>query len=147
MMSRFKTGLKIISIVGLSGFILACSTSQPLVNPQSAIYQQPVSDETMQQAIYAALKKYEWQLVKQQPGAVYASYNKNNRHLANIKITYNSRQFKIQHESSTGLNYKAEKGSIHRNYNRWVRNLVNDINSELSFSQPHTINLRQETER
>ncbi|WP_039017692.1 hypothetical protein [Halocynthiibacter namhaensis] len=51
-------------------------------------------------------------------------------HTAIVDITFDRQVYNITYVGSQNLNYR--NGRIHRNYNRWVRNLENDIAVELS---------------
>ncbi len=51
-------------------------------------------------------------------------------HVAVVNITFSRRDFSITYNSSQNLRHR--KGNIHRNYNRWVNNLRNDITLELN---------------
>lgn len=51
-------------------------------------------------------------------------------HTAVVDITFDRQTYNITYIDSTNLNYR--NGRIHRNYNRWIRNLENDIAVELS---------------
>ena len=44
---------------------------------------------------------------------------------AEVRITYTATSYDIKYDSS--LNLQASGGKIHKNYNRWVRNLDKDI--------------------
>ncbi|MBF5602231.1 hypothetical protein HQI21_26760, partial [Escherichia coli] len=46
------------------------------------------------------------------------------------KPTYTATYYNIKYDSS--LNLQASDGKIHKNYNRWVRNLDKDIQVNLS---------------
>lgn len=126
-----KVGLAI----GFCSFVLVgCSTSAPVVSvTQSVNTQQASSSKRTQSAIYAALQGRGWQLRSDDGSQIIASYNKQDKHLAVIQIDYSGYKYTIQHRSSQGLNYNAKRHSIHRNFNRWVKNLELDINSRLSF--------------
>ena len=50
-------------------------------------------------------------------------------HVAVVDIHYNDSAYSITYKQSDNLDYKA--GKIHRNYNRWVRNLDLDLQQSL----------------
>ena len=50
-------------------------------------------------------------------------------HVAVVDIHYDESAYSITYKQSDNLNYKA--GKIHRNYNRWVRNLDLDLQQNL----------------
>lgn len=51
-------------------------------------------------------------------------------HVAEVRITYTASSYDIKYDSS--FNLQASGGKIHKNYNRWVRNLDKDIQLNLS---------------
>ena len=53
-------------------------------------------------------------------------------HMAVVEIPYTENSFSIKYKDSQNLNYDASTGSIHNNYNGWVRNLENAIQVQLS---------------
>ena len=63
------------------------------------------------------------------PGVIKARYQTRN-HVAEVRITYTATYYNIKYDSS--LNLQASDGKIHKNYNRWVRNLDKDIQVNLS---------------
>lgn len=54
-------------------------------------------------------------------------------HVAVVDINHNTETFSITYRDSTNLNYDAEKGIIHPNYNGWIQNLENAIVRETSM--------------
>jgi uncharacterized lipoprotein YmbA len=129
---------KLAAVMGLcSAFLLAgCGTSAPItVASYSLSRATQASQAEMQTAIYKALKRRGWHLQSDDGRQIQARYNKQNRHIVDIRIDYSANDFKIHYLSSQGMNFNAKKNTIHRNYNRWVANLERDISSELSFNQ------------
>lgn len=51
-------------------------------------------------------------------------------HTAEIRINYTASSYDINYENSQNL--RASGGQIHKNYNRWVRNLDKEIQLNLS---------------
>ena len=49
---------------------------------------------------------------------------------ASIDIRFNKKSYSITYKDSTNLNYNGTK--IHRNYNTWIQNLDNRIQTEIS---------------
>lgn len=52
-------------------------------------------------------------------------------HSATIKIDYNKNSYKITYITSTNLNYTSDY-TIHKNYNGWITNLTNAVDSYLN---------------
>jgi len=111
--------------------LAACSTSKPPL----AISQAPIaashSTSEVESAILSALAGRGWQVAEKTPGKIVATIDVRGRHSAKIAVLYSAASFSIDYVDSTGLEYDAEKKTIHRNYNRWVANLRNDINMKL----------------
>lgn len=55
----------------------------------------------------------------------------NRQHVATVAITFDQRKFNIEYVSSQNLKHVGTR--IHRNYNRWVHNLENDIRKQMQF--------------
>lgn len=116
--------------------LVGCGTSAPIVVASHSLsHAQHASQDSVQKAIYSALKRRGWQLQSDNGWQIRASYNKQNRHIVNVKIHYTANSYQIEHASSQGMKYNPKKNTIHRNYNRWVANLERDISAELSFQQ------------
>ena len=126
-----QTGLALI----LGAALLAgCSTSAPIQEPtQTLEFRKTLTTEQMQSAIYQSLHRYGWQMQSDDGHIIIARYNKQDRHIVVIRIEYSPQRFTILHQSSEGMEYNAKRQTIHRNYNRWIRNLETDIQSRLSF--------------
>ena len=54
-------------------------------------------------------------------------------HQADVKITYGGGMIKIEYDASMNLGYSEKGGEpyIHRNYNRWIRNLERYISQNV----------------
>ena len=52
-------------------------------------------------------------------------------HVAKVDILFDTKSYSITYKDSTNLDYK--NGRIHRNYNKWVQNLNNDIQSKIPY--------------
>jgi len=126
-----KTGFAL----SLCAFVLVgCSTAAPVMSISQTVNTQQAGDSMRTQiAIYEALQGRGWQLQSDDGSKIIARYNKQDRHTAVIQIDYSAYRYSIKHVSSQGLNYNVKRNSIHRNFNRWIKNLEMDINSKLSF--------------
>lgn len=113
-------------------FISGC-TSKPIYNAEERFSSQmQLSDRQMQRAIVTALNDRQWKIQSLQPGMVKAAITVRGRHHAEVDIPYDSTSFQINLRSSWGLNEK--NGKIHRNYNRWVNRLRDNILKELDVN-------------
>lgn len=123
----------------LLAFLVGC-TSQPLQNvenmaiPEHSNGNQPTLAQ-IEQAVVSAAAKRGWIPNAVKPGLVTAKIDVR-QHSAHVEIPYSRAAFSIHYKDSENLDYR--RGSIHRNYNRWVANLAQDIKRELLIarSQP-----------
>lgn len=69
-----------------------------------------------------------WQVQDLSPGLIQATL-KQRSHVAVVNIKYSNKAYSIEYVSSQDLLYDGSK--IHRNYNRWVKTLEQDINKEM----------------
>lgn len=123
-----------IALFLAAALLAGCSTSAPLLTTtQTLDAGKSVSSGQMQTAIYQSLQRYGWQMDSDDGSTIMAHYNKHDRHIAVIRIDYSAHRFSIRHQSSEGLNYNEQRNTIHRNYNRWIQNLEQDIRSRISF--------------
>jgi hypothetical protein len=54
------------------------------------------------------------------------------KHFATVDVFYDSKSFTINYKNSRNLNYDPAAGTIHTNYNSWIRNLQQDIQTEVT---------------
>jgi len=52
--------------------------------------------------------------------------------MAEALIAFDTESFSISYVNSAELRYDAVKKTIHRKYNLWVVNLINDINAAIA---------------
>ncbi|KAB7895542.1 hypothetical protein ASE93_15715 [Serratia sp. Leaf50] len=116
--------------------VLVCTTlltgcinhTAPIRNVSEAISTTHTSEQ-VKKAILVAGAQRGWQMTAPQNGLILATLTPRN-HVAKVKITYTAINYNIQYVSSENLN--AEGGKIHKNYNRWVANLDQDIKAQLN---------------
>lgn len=122
--------MKKILIVTLAIIMAGCTTT-----PIYQVDRHPIpptatnlSKKKIKKAIVEAAVLRGWQVESVKPGRLRGTY-KRRSHKAVIEIHYTQKSYRILYKSSENL--KAGNGSIHRNYNRWVRNLERDIDIKL----------------
>jgi hypothetical protein len=112
---------------------IACSTNQPIHNitnhniPQRGDAQ--LSSQEISQAIKDACVYKRWQPKQLEPGVIQAEITVRGRHTAVILISYDTDSYSIDYERSTGLDHRGNE--IHRNYNKWVILLDEQISDRL----------------
>jgi len=122
--------LVLIMLFGLTVPVLAGKT-QPAYEPEIFI-EGNHSSEKIAQVIKSALSGRTWAVKGEEKGVIKSQIWVRS-HSAKIRITYTKKSIKIHFEASENLN-ESRKGDtvfIHRNYNRWITNLENDIKAGL----------------
>jgi len=66
------------------------------------------------------------------PSDIPIAWNYVGRHMAECLIKFDTSTFSITYVNSSTLLYDAEENKIHRNYNLWVAELINNINVAIS---------------
>ncbi len=131
MLNRVLTTVGAVAMLGLS---LPAFAAPMLVIPVQRIAS-PMTLEQVQKCVVNAATKHQWQIVRKDKNSVLLRYSRNAKWAADVKVTYSTKQYKIDYVDSYGLKYKEANGlgDIHRNYNRWVNNLNNTIQKNLSL--------------
>lgn len=88
----------------------------------------PPSAARIKAAILHAGKTRGWTMVESEPGRVTLRYAPRTHEVV-VAVRYDNNGFKIEYVSSVEMNYrmKGDAPEIHGNYNRWIRNLSQDI--------------------
>ena len=112
--------------------VLVLAAASVLADPGPIVVPPGFSDAAVAQAIRLGVAKRGWVITRQDPGYMEATLHLRS-HVATIGLNYDVRQITIHYVSSENLDYEVEKGVtyIHRNYLKWVGNVVHDINIEL----------------
>ncbi|MDH3691235.1 MAG: SHOCT domain-containing protein [Gammaproteobacteria bacterium] len=59
-----------------------------------------------------------------------AKLNVRNKHFAVVEIPFSDSAYSVKYSSSTNLDHKPKRQTIHRNYNKWVLQLSTAINRQ-----------------
>lgn len=132
-----RTGL--ISLMLVCTFLVAGCTSNPILN----VLDHPITWTThaqrhskpVEEAILLGLVDRGWTGRVVRPGIIHGSILVRGKHRAEVEIFYDVKKYSIVYKRSQNLDYNSEKGTIHRNYNRWVLNLQNSIDARLIEAQ------------
>ncbi len=92
----------------------------------------PLSLQDYEAAIIRAGAQRGWTFERAGTGHLVGSVNVRGKHSAQVDVLFNTETFSIVYKDSRNLNYKAETGEIHPNYNHWVSNLEDDIQREIT---------------
>jgi hypothetical protein len=119
----------------LSALVGAC-TSQPVYNFSRPIPKGadglPLHPQEVGDAISESCRARQWKVVEVEPGRIGCSITVRGRHHANVDISFSSDGYSMEYGSSVGLEYR--NGSIHRNYNKWVILLGDEIDRRLNIA-------------
>jgi len=120
--------------IGVAIFVLiaAACAGKPIHNVEGhavPIAAQSLPPAKIRAAIIEAAEGRGWQVRPIAEGQLEATYAPRT-HKAVVDILYDRQTYSIRYKSSENL--KAEDGTIHHNYNRWVQNLDEDIQKKLS---------------
>lgn len=99
----------------------------------------PPSAARIKAAIIHAGKSRGWTVVESEPGRVNLRYAPRTHEVV-VAVRYDDNGFKIEYVSSVDMDYELKRGTaeIHGNYNRWIRNLAQDIQASPVFHLPAT---------
>lgn len=122
--------LKIIISALALVLVAGCSTSQPVMNMTNSQVPSSLSESDVSHAIINAGVSKKWVMREERPGLI-TGHIQVRQHQANISIPYNTANYSINYVSSVNLDDKG-KGTIHRNYNRWINGLNQAIQLELN---------------
>ncbi|MBL4241093.1 hypothetical protein KW517_07530 [Vibrio fluvialis] len=123
--------IKLTLSVLLIFLLAACGRVQPVLNVENTPVAYNLQSDQIKLAITQAALQRGWVIQEIEPGLLDAKISVRN-HFAEIHIPYNEKYYSILYVRSENL--KADDGSIHRNYNRWVNNLNVDIKKQLAQS-------------
>lgn len=125
---------RLIFLVLFTTSCIACARQLPVETPAFGVTARSSAD--VEKAIRHALAGRGWKVVSHTPGLFKARYEKENRHSADIALSYNKSEVTISYLDSQGLLFENEEKDegpvIHKNYNRWVRFLQQDIHRHLT---------------
>ena len=93
-----------------------------------------VTPEQVKEAIATAARGRGWTPKEAGPGKLTATILVRGEYRVNVDIPYSADAFSVKYVSSENLGYEMTKKGpeIHRNYNKWVKTLVTDIQMKLS---------------
>ncbi|HEX9625646.1 MAG TPA: hypothetical protein VGA00_01780 [Acidiferrobacterales bacterium] len=109
--------------------------AEPIYTPEPIVVPAGKSQEAVRQAIRKALFSKNFEIKEVGGGHIEGKYTKSGRkgarHVAVITVRYDAKAVKISYKDSEDLDYDAKDGTIHKTYNRWVRNVEKSIRASL----------------
>jgi len=127
---RLRTSIFVLIV---SATMMACTTA-PIMNVTDAVVAAPagkqLTNEQVRVAIVRAGSGLGWQMTDEGPNKLVGTLVLRT-HTAVVEIPYSTTNYSIKYRSSMNLNEQG--GTIHKNYNGWIQNLVKGINTQLGL--------------
>lgn len=123
-----KTIAKLFAVFAVIGVLAGCARTAPIEQIDSTLSSNYTKAQVKKAILKAGLQR-DWIMTEESNSVIKAKY-KNRDHSVDVRIPYSAKGYSINYVDS--YNLKAADGKIHRNYNRWVRNLDKDIQVNLS---------------
>ena len=124
-----KKGLLTATLVAISGFVAvpALAADLQVLPPKNLACS--LSLDKMRLVVMDSAMRFNWQVMDDKKGKMKLRYSKGYKFSADIEVAYTEKNFRINYLESYGLGYekRGDKAVIHRNYNRWIRNLDKEI--------------------
>lgn len=128
--------VKLLVLVLAMACLCACSSmkQKPILTPdlQVASVFPGMAEDDVEKAILAACNERGWRIDAAQDGQIEASIHVRNKHHVSVRIPYSAQSVRIEYKESVNMLYDGTKNVIHRGYNRWVNNLLHDIQTKLT---------------
>ncbi len=127
--------LLIVVTVGIAGCrsIKISNIESRTYAASGAAYSSNLSLEDYEKAIIRAGSKRNWVFRHVTPGQLEGAVTIRGKHTAVVDVFFDTSEFSIIYKDSQNLNFDADKGAIHPNYNSWVKLLGADIQSEIQL--------------
>lgn len=122
---------KIVVLILFSLFLIGCRTA-PVLDIKDA----PINTASgkkpalslVTKEIFDAGVQLGWQMKKEKPGHIIATLFLRD-HMVKVDIHYSTTEYSITYKDSSQMKYDGT--NIHSNYNGWVQNLSNAINTQV----------------
>lgn len=134
--------VKLLGALLLSAIVLSGCRAEPVLTIQNETFAVPAAAnpqtltlDDYKNAIIRAGASRGWVFADDGPGAMTGTVVVRGKHTAKVRVVYDEQAFSILYLDSNQLNYDAERKEIHPNYNSWVRNLRNDIQTQVTLAK------------
>lgn len=122
---------KIILVLLFAMAVSACKTTVPINNVSNAEVVGKPSLSQIKESIVEALKYKRWVPVSVEDKQITAEIWVRS-HYAKISIDYDNESYSINYIESNNLDFDAGKNQIHRNYNKWIILLDQEIRMNIA---------------
>lgn len=120
--------VKWLAAAAIVGLLAGCARTAPVAQVSSTVSAGHTQAQVRAAILKAGLNR-QWVMSDAGPGLIKGRLQSRD-HVAEVSIPYSATGYSIKYVSS--LNLMASGGQIHKSYNRWVQNLNQDIQLNLS---------------
>lgn len=125
-----KLAFLLVSLVYLSSLYAAkpfTTTHFDLIYTNNTLAS-PVDTAKLSKAVKISLIKGNWKVTEETASYIMAEFDKDDGAIsATIKIAFTGTGYQIEYVKSQGLNVNLKTKVIHKNYVRWIKNLMKQI--------------------
>jgi len=116
--------------------VIALAAAAVLTDPEPIDVPDGLAPKAIDKAIRLGALQRGWIISERAPGQLEATLNIRS-HQAKVAVEFDSERVVLRYLSSSNLDYAEKKGVryIHANYEKWVRNLRQDIATQLQMAQ------------
>ena len=120
---------KLLGVAALAISLAGCSSAP--IKVYGGDIPAGLTEQQVKGAIGKSLIARKWS-VNEGDKVIYGSINVR-AHSAKIKVPYSASRYELVYSDSTNLKGDLEKGTVHKRYNTWIKNLQSDINTNLNL--------------
>lgn len=127
-----------ILMVLVAAMAIAGCRAETVYNPTDIAYApaatktRALSSTDYKNAIIRAGTQRGWTFQDAGPGHLIGNLAVRGKHFATVDVFYDTESFTINYRDSRNLDYNPASRQIHPNYNSWVTNLQQDIQTEVT---------------
>jgi len=128
------TVFRLVAVMMLAAALAGCNRTMPIQNVTDRQVAIPVGvdgAEAIKSAILDGGRAKGWKMVEVEPGHIVGTVAVR-QHVASVDIAYDDHSYSIVYKDSQNLMYDGTR--IHRNYNKWIVLLEQQIASNLPGS-------------
>lgn len=132
-MKALKTALVAMSLGLTLG--TAVARDEPMYVPErTTVAGKPgLTQARLHDALVRGAARRAWIVQSDVPGELLLKQSRQGKHEATVKVVYDDASYQLIYANSYNLNADPDAKRIHPTYNMWIRNLGNDIASEVSL--------------
>ena len=128
--------MRILALIFSALLLTGCNTTtlMTIKNHKAPTYNEKFTMEEMEKSIRGGANRNGWETKVIKPGHIFAELHLRT-HYAAVDIYHDTDSYSIEYNDSNELKYNAEKGTIHRGYNRWVLSLQKTIDQQVRMER------------